>query len=231
MFFIDPTYLIMLAPCLLLSLWASWKVKHAFSKYSEVRTSTGMSGADAAYAMLQAAGLENSVGIERVDGFLSDHYDPRHKVLRLSPQVYDGRSLASVGVACHEVGHAMQDAQKYAPLVLRNMIVPTASIGSNLSYGLIFLGFILHFFPLAILGLVLFAVVVVFQLVNLIPEFNASTRAKQMLGQLGIIRGGSEAQGVAAVLDAAAMTYVAATITAVVTLLYYAMLIFGGRRN
>jgi Zn-dependent membrane protease YugP len=190
-----------------------------------------MSGADAAYAMLQAAGLENSVGIERVDGFLSDHYDPRHKVLRLSPQVYDGRSLASVGVACHEVGHAMQDAQKYAPLVLRNMIVPTASIGSNLSYGLIFLGFILHFFPLAILGLVLFAVVVVFQLVNLIPEFNASTRAKQMLGQLGIIRGGSEAQGVAAVLDAAAMTYVAATITAVVTLLYYAMLIFGGRRN
>lgn len=214
---------------MLLALWASWKVKHTFNKYSEVGTSSGMSGAEAAYEMLRSAGLERQVRIERVEGFLSDHYDPRHKVVRLSPDVHDGRSLSAVGVACHEVGHAIQDARNYGPLVIRNMIVPTAGIGSNIGVWMVIIGLIINQTGLAIIGLILFSAVVVFQLVNLPVEFNASTRAKEMLGSLSIIRGGNEARGVASVLDAAAMTYVAGTITAIVTLLYYVMLIFGRR--
>jgi Zn-dependent membrane protease YugP len=227
----SPTYWLLLGPCLLLSLWASWRVKRAFAKYSRVSTSSGMSGAEAAAEMLSRAGLAGRVSIERVQGFLSDHYDPRSKVLRLSPPVYEGRNLAAVGVACHEAGHALQDATHYAPLALRNAIVPTASIGSNLGVWLVILGAIFHSFNMAVIGLVLFAAVVVFQLVNLPVEFNASARAKQMMPQMGVIGGAAESRAVATVLDAAAMTYVAATITAVMELLYWAMLVFGGRRN
>jgi len=224
-------YWILLGPCLLLSLWASWRVKHTFSKYSRVGASSGMTGAQAAAEMLRQAGLAGKVTIERVSGFLSDHYDPRSKVLRLSPPVYDGQSLASVGVACHEAGHAIQDATKYAPLVWRNAIVPTASIGSNLGIWMVIFGGIFHWYNLAAIGLVLFAMVVVFQLVNLPVEFNASARARQMLPRLGVISGAAESRGVATVLNAAAMTYVAATITAVMELLYWAMIVFGGRRD
>lgn len=225
-------YLLFMIVPLLFGLYAQFKVKSAFAKFSKIRDSSGLSGAEAASRMLQAAGLGQTVGIQRHEGFLSDHYDPREKVLRLSPDVYEGRSLASVGVACHEAGHALQDATNYAPLALRNTIVPTASIGSSMGYILIIVGlFFLHSYATAVAGLVLFSMVVVFQFVNLPVEFNASSRAKQMLGQLGIINGREEAAGVAEVLDAAALTYVAATVSALATLLYYGLLVFGGRRN
>lgn len=221
--------LLVLLPTLLLGLYAQFKVKHAYNKYSKVPVRSGLTGAEAAYEMLRAAGLEQKVGIERVEGFLSDHYDPSHKVLRLSPDVYDGASLAAVGVACHEAGHAVQDARNYAPLVLRNAIVPTAGIGSNLGFILIIAGLVLQLQGLAMIGLILFGAVVLFQIVNLPVEFNASSRAREMLGQLGIINGPAEASGVSSVLSAAALTYVAATVTAVANLLYYGWLIFGHR--
>jgi hypothetical protein len=227
----DMRYLILVGPAIILAIFAQMWVKNAFAKYGKVRASSGMSGAQAAHAMLQAAGLDGDVAIEQVSGFLSDHYDPRKRVLRLSPEVYGGHSLASVGVACHEAGHAVQHARQYAPLALRNAIVPMASIGSNLSWILIIAGLILA--PLrflAVAGVLLFGAVVVFQLVNLPVEFNASKRAKQMLPQLGIISSRAEAAGVSTMLNAAAMTYVAATVVALMQLLYFAMLVFGGRR-
>jgi Zn-dependent membrane protease YugP len=231
MMYFDIRYLIIMIPCMILAGIAQMRVKGAFTKYSKIRPSSGMTGAQAAMAMLRAAGLEGRVGIERVQGFLSDHYDPRKKVLRLSPEVHDKSNLAAVGIACHEVGHAVQDAKAYAPLVMRNAIVPTANIGTNLAWVFIFLGlFISVFRPLAMIGVLLFGTVVIFQLVNLPVEFNASARAKKMLPELGIIRGREEAAGVAATLNAAAMTYVAATITALATMLYYSYLVFG-RRN
>jgi uncharacterized protein len=229
MFFFSPLWLILIAPCIVLALIAQMLVSSAFGKYSKVRASSGLTGAEAARLMLREAGLEGKVEVERVDGFLSDHYDPRKKVLRLSPKVYDEPSLAAVGVACHEAGHAVQDARGYAPLVVRNFIVPAAGIGSQLGMILIFVGLIFAAFrELAIIGLVLYGAVAVFQVVNLPVEFNASARAKQMLPRLGILQSRQESAAVATVLNAAALTYVAATITAVAHLLYYALLIFGG---
>lgn len=226
------TYLLFMIVPLILALYTQRKVKTAFAKYSRIRNAAGLSGAEAAQEMLRAAGLDRAVTIERHQGFLSDHYDPSHKVLRLSPDVYDGRSLAAVGVACHEAGHAIQDARHYTPLVLRNTIVPTASIGSNMGLLLIIFGlFFLHSPMLAVIGLILFSAVVIFQIINLPVEFDASNRAKEMLSKLGIVRGREEAAGVATVLDAAAWTYVAAAVSAVATLLYYGLLIFGGRRE
>ncbi|MEN6626131.1 MAG: zinc metallopeptidase [Candidatus Sumerlaeia bacterium] len=228
--FFDPHYMLfVMLPSLLLALWAQGKVKWAFAKYSKVRSSSGMTGAQAAAQMLTDAGLGNRVGIERVSGFLSDHYDPRTKVLRLSPEVYDSRSLAAVGIACHEAGHAVQDATNYAPLVVRNAIVPTAGIGSNLGVWLVIIGLIIGSLKLAWVGVILFGAVVVFQFVNLPVEFNASNRAKKMLPALGIISGREESKAIDSVLDAAAMTYVAATVGAVLQLLYYIMLLTGRR--
>ena len=221
--------LVVFLPTLLLSLYAQFRVKHAFSKYSKVRAGSGLTGAQAAAEMLRAAGLGGRVTIERAQGFLSDHYDPRHKVLRLSPDVHDSQSLAAMGVACHEAGHAIQDAQGYAPLVLRNAIVPTASLGSGLGYILIIAGLLLQWTGLAMIGLILFAAVVVFQFVNLPVEFNASSRAREMALSSGIIRGESELAAVSSVLGAAALTYVAATVAALINLLYYAWIIFGRR--
>lgn len=212
-----------------LSLWAQMAVKGRFNKYSRVRISSGLTGAQAAHLMMQRAGLTN-VGIERVGGFLSDHYDPRHKVIRLSPEVYDNPSISAVGVACHEAGHAIQDAKRYAPLVVRNMAVPMAGFGSNLGIILVIVGLLLNTLGLAVIGLVLFSFVVIFQLVNLPVEFDASNRAKELMVEYGIVGRGPESEGVAKVLNAAAMTYVAATVTAIFTLLYYAYLVFG-RRN
>ncbi|MCX7016872.1 MAG: zinc metallopeptidase [Candidatus Sumerlaeota bacterium] len=221
--------LIVFLPTLLLSLYAQFRVRHAFSKHSKVNASSGLTGAEAAAAMLRAAGLADRTAIERVDGFLSDHYNPRKKTLRLSPDVYDNASLAAVGVACHEAGHAIQDARKYAPLVLRNAIVPTASIGSSLGYILIIAGLFLQWANLSLLGLALFGAVVVFQIVNLPVEFNASAHAREMTARLGIVRGQTETAAVSSVLSAAAMTYVAATAAALVNLLYYAWMILGNR--
>jgi hypothetical protein len=233
----DPLYWMLLAPALLLSIWATVKVKRSFARASQIAPSTGMSGAEAAARVLATHGLRN-VAIEPAEGFLSDHYDPRHKVLRLSPDVYQGRSLAAVGVAAHEAGHAIQDATAYGPLAIRNGLVPMAAVGSNLSFILFFVGLMLgaaHTFwgrNLVLAGIVLFAATVVFQLVNLPVEFDASRRARQVLVTNGIIAPQEERE-VARVLNAAALTYVAATLTAVLTLLYLLIRsgLLGGRRN
>lgn len=220
--FFDPMYFVFLAPALILGFWAQMRVKSTFAQASNVPAP--MSGAEAAQRVLQAAGLYD-VSIERVQGFLSDHYDPRHKVLRLSPQVYGGHSMAAVGVAAHEAGHAIQDAQRYAPLIVRNAAVPAASFGSGISFLLIIVGLFLSQ-TVVWLGIAAFACVVFFQLVNLPVEFNASTRAKQQLAALGIVSE-SEQKYVRKVLNAAAWTYVAATLQAVLTLLYF-IFRFGG---
>jgi Zn-dependent membrane protease YugP len=227
----DPHYFIIIAPGVLLALYASWKVKHTFARASEMPSGTGYSGAQIAQAILDAEGIHD-VGIEPTQGYLSDHYDPHAKVLRLSPDVYQGRSLAAFGVAAHEVGHAIQHAHGYAPLSLRNSIVPMASIGSSLSWILIMVGIAMTLQPLAIIGCALFTLVVIFQIVNLPVEFNASSRARQALLSHGLVSV-DEDREVGRVLNAAAMTYVAATVTAILTLLYYLMRsgILGGSRR
>lgn len=210
------------------SLYAQAKVKSNFARYGKVPASCGLTGAEAAQEMLSREGIYN-VRVEQTGGFLSDHYDPRANVIRLSPEVYGGRSLSALGVACHEAGHAIQAARRYAPLVIRNAAVPVAGFGSQAGLIILIGGLILQLQPLAIIGLLLFGAVVFFQLVNLLPEYDASARAKQALVSHGLINRGEEEEGVSRVLDAAAMTYLAATISAVFTFLYYAMLVFNRR--
>ncbi|MDX2174899.1 MAG: zinc metallopeptidase [Candidatus Sumerlaeia bacterium] len=230
----DPMYFVFIGPPMLLALWAQWKVKSSFAKYSEIRSSSGITGAEAADLMLREAGIRG-VRIEQVGGTLSDHYDPKAKIVRLSPDVYGGRSIAAMAVACHEVGHAIQDAKGYAPLVIRNAAVPLAGFGSGLGVWMFFIGMILMGMGmvfgkmLAWAGVLFFAVVVVFQIVNLPVEFNASSRAKQYLGTMGLVRPGAEAAGVAAMLSAAAMTYVAGTAQAIGQLLYFVYVLAGRR--
>src|SRR3972149_1822637 len=160
--FFDPVYFLYVGPAILLALWAEIKVKSAYARASRITARSGLSGADAAQRILNYHGI-NNVAIEPANSFLGDHYDPKHKVLRLSPDVYQGRSLASLGIAAHEVGHAIQDARAYGPLAFRSGLVPMASIGSNMSVGLIFAGIIFGFPGLAVVGLALFGVVVLFQ--------------------------------------------------------------------
>ena len=217
----DPMYFMFLGPALLLGIWAQFKFKSAYATASQIETSSRLSGAQVARGILDSFSLQN-VGIEPSHGFMSDHYDPKAKMLRLSPEVYEGRSIASLGIAAHEAGHAIQDAQRYAPLVMRNGIVPMAAIGSNASWFLLFMGFLLNSMNFIILGIGLFSLVVVFQLINLPVEFDASRRAKELLVSKGFISP-QEQRAVAKVLDAAALTYVAATVTAILTLLYYLM--------
>lgn len=219
MFFFDPTYLLFMIPGLLLSLWASARTKSAFNKWGKVRAA--MSGARAARKMLDQAGLYN-VKIERAGGFLSDHYDPRARCLRLSPDVHDRESIAAVGVACHEAGHAIQHARDYAPLQLRSALVPVASIGSNLSWIVIMAGIFLALTNLVYVGILLFTATVVFQLVTLPVEFDASKRAKELVVDYGILMP-QERVGVDKVLNAAAWTYVAAAVSSIFTLLYFLM--------
>lgn len=183
----------------------------------------------AARRILDQAGLTN-IHIEQVPGTLSDHYDPRHKVLRLSQDVYHGRSLAAVGIAAHEAGHALQDAHRYAPLVVRNLAVPLANFGSSLGLILILIGLAMALQPIAWVGLFLFGGVAFFQVINLPVEFDASARAKHLLVTEGVVDS-TELPEVKRVLNAAALTYVAATLQAVLTLLYYAMLVMGGGRH
>jgi uncharacterized protein len=232
MFFFDPMYLLFIAPALLLALWANMRVKSTYAEASQMPAP--LSGAAAARHILDSAGL-NDVEIEQIPGELTDHYDSQAKVLRLSPAVYQGRTLASVGIAAHESGHALQDARGYTPLVLRNAAVPVASFGSSLGVWMIIGGFILSRFvpwwPLVAWGGVgLFACVVFFQVVNLPVEFNASTRAKAQLVELGIINH-DELRYVEKVLDAAAWTYVAATLQAIMILLYYVVRLMGAERR
>jgi len=219
--------LLFMIPPFLLSLYAQYKVKSTFAEMSKVPTR--ISGAQAARQMLDSSGL-HSVGIERVPGHLSDHYDPSAKVLRLSQDVYDGRSMAALGVACHEAGHAFQDAQRYAPLVIRNLAVPAANFGSSISGILLMLGVMMSIKPLLWFGIILFSAVVFFQLINLPVEFDASSRAKKQLVGLGIIAD-NDVYYVSRVLNAAALTYVAATLQSVMTLLYYILHALSGRNS
>jgi Zn-dependent membrane protease YugP len=224
--FFDPLYLLFIAPALILGLWAQFRIHSTYGAARKVPAS--LSGAAAARHLLDSAGLQG-VDIEQVPGHLSDHYDPRAKVLRLSPEVYQTRSMAAVGIAAHEAGHALQDADQYAPLVVRNAAVPAASFGSSGGLLLLILGIIMQADPIIWLGIGLFACVVVFQLVNLPVEFNASNRAKALLVSHGIVHE-QEMTYVNKVLNAAALTYVAATLQAILTLIYYVMLATG-RRN
>jgi Zn-dependent membrane protease YugP len=212
-------YLIIVAPAILLALWAQMMVKSAYARAQQ--QPAPLSGAAAARHVLDSAGLQN-VDIELTPGHLSDHYDPRHKVLRLSQEVYQSRSLAAVGIAAHEAGHAIQDARNYAPLVIRNMAVPAAGFGSGVGWFLAILGLIFTFQPLLLAGILLFSAVVFFQVVNLPVEFNASSRAKEQLATLGIV-GPNEMPYVRKVLSAAALTYVAATFQVILQLLYLVM--------
>jgi uncharacterized protein len=229
LFGIDPLYWMMMAPVFLLSLFATIKVKSTFSKYSKVHSSSGIGASEVAAKILQRNGL-SSVEVTETTGFLSDHYDPRKKVVRLSPDVYRSDSIAAIGVAAHETGHAIQHAQSYSPLILRNTIVPIATFGSNFAWIAIILGFVLGFMGLVKIGIVLFSAVVFFQLITLPVEFNASSRAKEMLASYGILSQ-TELVGVKKVLSAAAMTYVAAAASSIMTLVYFLMRagIFGSR--
>lgn len=227
----DPMYFVFLAPALLLSLWASFRTKSAFKKYSRVPTSTGLSGAEAASRVLASAGLHD-VRILRAQGMLTDHYNPMNRTLNLSEGVYDSRSVAAVGIAAHEAGHAIQHATGYKPLGLRSLLVPTANIGSSLGYIVMLGGLFLSSANMVLVGAVLFSAVLLFQLVTLPVEFDASKRAKVMLVEHGIIAG-AEREGVDRVLNAAALTYVAAAISTLMTLLYFLMRagLLGGRRD
>lgn len=218
--------LLFIAPAFLLGLVAQLWVRSAYGRASQV--AARMSGFSAARHLLDSAGLHH-VGIEQVPGHLSDHYDPRGKVLRLSPDIYHGRTMAAVGIAAHEAGHAIQDARHYLPLVVRNAAVPAASFGSNAGYLLAIFGLMLNFAPLLLFGIILFSCVVAFQIVNLPVEFNASSRAKRQLVEHGIVSQ-QEMGYVRSVLNAAALTYVAATFQAILTLLYFLLRYAGSRR-
>lgn len=234
MFFFDPRWLLFALPGLLLGLWAQARVRGAFNKYSKVRTARNISGAEVARQLLDEQGLYD-VAVEETQGFLSDHYDPRGKVLRLSPGVYRERSIAAAGVAAHEMGHALQDASGYAPLGLRSALVPATQFSSNLAPLLFMVGFFLLFisgssigYYIAWGGVALFAVAVLFTIITLPVEFNATRRAKKLLVSSGVLVG-DEIKGVDKVLDAAALTYIAAAVAAVGQLLYYVLLLSGRR--
>ena len=219
MWFFDPIYFLFLLPGILLAMWAQWRVSSAYREASQMLASSGYSGAETAAVMLRTAGIEN-VDIETVPGQLTDHYSPNEKVLRLSPDVFEGRSLAALGIAAHEAGHAIQDRKRYTPLVIRNLMVPLASFGSSAAWIIIIAGFVLQWAGLVYIGIAAFGLTVLFQLVNLPVEFDASHRARVQLVEGGLITADEEKE-VGRVLNAAALTYVAATLTAILTLLYF----------
>ncbi|MCG3197433.1 MAG: zinc metallopeptidase [Candidatus Omnitrophica bacterium] len=238
MFFFDSLSLTVFVVSLILSGGAQLLVSRAYRKYREVPASSGLTGAQAAERMLRANGVAG-IGIEPVDGMLSDHYDPTHKVLRLSPDVYAGRSLAALGIACHEAGHALQHARGYTPLFLRTAMVPVAAFGTNMGYFFMLIGLMLGAASgvpgigrtIAMIGFGTFLVAVLFSIVTLPVEFDASRRAKRQLVELGFLSGPGETSGVASVLNAAALTYVAAAITSLLLLVEWAIRLglLGGR--
>jgi Zn-dependent membrane protease YugP len=229
--FLTYDYFLFAIPGMALSMWAQARISRAYAEASRIPARSGLTGAEAAAMVMQTGGV-TGVTIEPVQGELSDHYDPRQKVLRLSHGVYGSRSLAAVGIAAHEAGHAIQDSSHYPGLVVRNLIVPMASIGSILFWVPVVAGLILGVMQLVILGIALFSLTVVFQLVNLPVEFDASRRGRQILESTGVV-GADEDQVVAKVLNAAAWTYVAATLTSVMQLLFYLFQsgLLGGRRR
>ncbi|MCY6959471.1 zinc metallopeptidase [Clostridium brassicae] len=208
----DSTFIILI-PAMLISLWAQMKVKSAFYKYSKVRSINGYTGAQVARMILDAEGLYD-VPVQHIGGNLTDHYDPRARVMRLSEDVYGSTSIAAIGVAAHETGHAIQHQKEYAPLQIRGAIVPLVNFSSNASWVIFFLGFILGIPSLVNIGVYLFSAVVIFQLITLPVEFDASNRALKILSQRGILYG-DEIKGAKSVLTAAAMTYVAAALMAI----------------
>ena len=226
----DPMYLLFILPGLALSLWASFRTKSAFNKYSKVRSMNGYTGAQAARMLLDRAGLHD-VKIGRSHGILSDHYNPMTRSLALSEPVFDSPSLAAIGVATHEAGHAIQHAEHYKPLWLRSLLVPTANIGSSIGYIVMLMGLMFASQGMVLIGAVLFGMVLLFQVVTLPVEFDASARAKQLVVAQGIISP-TEREGVDKVLNAAALTYVAAAVSTLLTLLYFLMRsgLLGGRR-
>jgi len=217
--YFDPSYLVFILPALALSLWASWRTHSAFKKYSRVRTARGLTGAQAAQEMLRGAGV-SGVQIVPARGFLSDHYNPTNRTLALSEATYASNSVAAVGVACHEAGHALQHAQGYKPMWLRSALVPTANIGSSAGYLVMLGGLLFQSANLIYFGAILFSAVLLFQIVTLPVEFDASNRAKRLAVENGIILS-QEREGMDKVLNAAAMTYVAAVVSTLMTLLYY----------
>lgn len=236
---LDPLYLLLAAPGLLLGLWAQWRVKSTFARYAEVPTSGGRTGAEVAAEILRAQGIQG-VRIEPSQGFLSDHYSPTERALRLSPEVYAGRTIAAAGVAAHEVGHAIQHAQRYPFLGMRSTLVPVVQFASPLAVPTLVGGFMLSSLSggslghlLILGGLALFAMVVLFQLITLPVEFDASRRALETLRDGGLMTQ-RELLGAAEVLRAAAWTYVAAAVSALLTFLYFLIrsgLLGGGRRD
>ena len=227
----DPMYFLFIGPALLLSLWASFRTKSAFNKYERVRTMRGLSGAQAAQILLDRAGIHD-VKIVPTHGTLTDHYNPVTKTLALSEPVYGSSSVAAVGVACHEAGHAIQHAQAYKPLWLRSALVPTAGIGSSLGYMVMLGGLLFSSTNMVLIGAMLFSAVLLFQVVTLPVEFDASARAKKLAFENGIVLE-QERAGMSKVLNAAALTYVAAAVSTLMTLLYFLVRsgLLGGRRD
>ncbi len=234
MFYFDPMYFVFMIPGLIFMLWAQSRVRGTYGKYSKVRNNENITGAQAARAVLDSQGLQ-SVRIEAIPGELTDHYDPRDRTLRLSQGVYGVPSIAAIGIAAHEAGHAIQHAKAYGPLKARTALVPAVSFGSNFGFIVLIAGFFLGITQLAWAGVALFALSTVFALVTLPVEFDATKRAKAALVNVRLVdngrRGGEESQGVAKVLDAAAWTYIAGFASSVLTLLYYVMLVSGMRRS
>lgn len=228
MLYFDPTYILVIIGAVI-SMAASMKVNSTYARFNKVRSASGMTGADAASRILNRAGLYG-VRIEHISGNLTDHYDPRDKVLRLSDSVYGSPSIAAIGVAAHECGHAIQDEEEYFPLKFRNTLVPVANIGTRAAIPIIIIGILLAGSQTLInIGVVLFSLGVLFQLVTLPVEFNASGRAIAILEDTGMLYG-EEVRGAKKVLGAAAMTYVAAAAASILSLLRL-MILFGGRRN
>jgi Zn-dependent membrane protease YugP len=219
------TYLLFIIPALLLSIYAQFKVKSTFNRYSRVRSSRGLSGAEAANTILRRNGL-STVSVEPIRGSLTDHYDPTVKTLRLSETVYGSNSISAIGVAAHEVGHAIQHQQQYGPLALRHKLVPVTNFASSASFPILLVGYFINSLDLVMIGILLFSAVVLFHVVTLPVELNASNRAVMQLSDAGIISS-NEVPMVKKVLGAAALTYLAATLSAIANLLYY-LAIFGG---
>lgn len=221
------TYLMFILPALLLSFYAQFKVKSTFKQYSQIKSARGYSGAEVANSLLQRNGMGNTVGIEAIAGSLSDNYDPRTHTLHLSETVYGSNSIAAIGVAAHEVGHAIQHHQKYGPLELRHTLVPVTNLASSASFPIILVGMLMNSLNLLLVGIILFSAVVAFQLVTLPVELNASRRAVLQLTEAGLVSN-DEIPMVKKVLGAAALTYLAATLSSISNLLYYVIIFMGG---
>lgn len=227
--YFDYSYIYLILPAIIISLVAQISVKRNYSKMSAVYSKSGYSGAQAALAVLRYYGITD-VRVEQCSGKLSDHYDPRSKVIRLSEGVYSSTSIAAIGIACHEAGHAAQHASDYLPIKIRNMILPVCQIGSYAGLPLAMLGFILSFEPLVLVGLLLYSFIMIFQLATLPVEFNASSRAIDVIEDMSLLKSEEEVAGAKRVLRSAAMTYVAALISSLMNLLRFIMIFTRKRR-